>query len=38
MAKTTRVLSVSVPVSDLDAALKFYIDVLGCELRYDSEA
>jgi catechol 2,3-dioxygenase-like lactoylglutathione lyase family enzyme len=38
MAKTTRVLSVSVPVADLDAALRFYIDVLGCELRYDGEA
>jgi catechol 2,3-dioxygenase-like lactoylglutathione lyase family enzyme len=32
------VLSVSVPVADLDAALRFYIDVLGCELRYDGEA
>lgn len=30
---TTRVLSVSVPVSDQDAALKFYTEVLGCELR-----
>lgn len=39
MAKTTRVvLSVSVPVADLDAALAFYTDVLGCELRYDGEA
>jgi catechol 2,3-dioxygenase-like lactoylglutathione lyase family enzyme len=38
MAKTTRVLSVSVPVADLDAALRFYVGVLGCELRYDGEA
>ncbi len=34
---TTRVLSVSVPVSDQDAALKFYTEVLGCELRTDME-
>lgn len=34
---TTRVLSVSVPVSDQDAALKFYTEVLGCELRTDVE-
>lgn len=38
MAKTTRVVSVSVPVADLDAALAFYTDVLACELRYDVEA
>lgn len=38
MAKTTRVLSVSVPVSDVDAALAFYTDVLGCELLVDVEA
>lgn len=37
MTMTTRVLSVSVPVSDQDAALSFYLDVLGCELRYDVE-
>ena len=37
MAKTTRVLSVSVPVSDVDAALAFYTDVLGCELLVDVE-
>ncbi|WP_235830843.1 VOC family protein [Arthrobacter cheniae] len=30
---TTRVLSVSVPVADQDAALTFYTEVLGCELR-----
>ncbi|MGV0743445.1 VOC family protein [Mycolicibacterium sp. XJ870] len=34
---TTRVLSVSVPVADQDAALKFYTEVLGCELRNDVE-
>lgn len=34
---TTRVLSVSVPVADQDAALRFYTDVLGCELRTDVE-
>jgi len=37
MAMTTRVLSVSVPVVDQDAALRFYVDVLGCELRTDLE-
>lgn len=37
MTMTTRVLSVSVPVADQDAALKFYTDVLGCELRIDIE-
>lgn len=34
---TTRVLSVTVPVADQDAALAFYTGVLGCELRYDIE-
>lgn len=34
---TTRVLSVSVPVADQDAALTFYTEVLGCELRIDME-
>ena len=34
---TTRVLSVSIPVSDQDAALRFYVDVLGFELRTDIE-
>lgn len=34
---TTRLLSVSVPVADQDAALKFYTEVLGCELRTDEE-
>ncbi len=37
MTMTTRVLSVSVPVSDQDAALTFYTEVLGCELRTDTE-
>lgn len=37
MAMTTRVLSVSVPVTDQDAALRFYTEVLGCELRTDVE-
>jgi hypothetical protein len=32
---TTRVLSVSVPVADQDAALRFYTEVPGCELRTD---
>jgi len=35
MTMTTRVLSVSVPVADQDAALQFYTEVLGCELRTD---
>lgn len=34
---TTRVLSVSVPVAEQDAALEFYTEVLGCELRTDVE-
>jgi len=37
MEMTTRVLSVSVPVADQDAALRFYTEVLGCELRTDVE-
>ena len=37
MAKTTRVLSVSVPVADQDEALKYYTEVLGCEVRSDVE-
>ena len=37
MTMTTRVLSVSVPVADKDAALRFYTEVLGCELRTDVE-
>ncbi|WP_300009082.1 VOC family protein [Pseudonocardia sp.] len=32
---TTRVLSESVPVSDQNAALRFYTEVLGCDLRTD---
>lgn len=35
--RTTRVLSVSIPVSDQDAAKRFYVDVLGCELTADVE-
>ena len=38
MTKTTRVLSVSIPVRDQDAALRFWTDVLGCEVRFDGEA
>lgn len=34
---TNRVLSVSIPVPDQDAALKFYTEVLGFELRMDVE-
>ena len=34
---TTRVLSVSIPVPDQDRALKFYTEVLGCEVRIDVE-
>ena len=37
MTMTTRVLSVSIPVADQDRALKFYTEVLGCELRTDVE-
>ncbi len=37
MTMTTRVLSVSVPVADQDAALRFYTEVLGCELQVDEE-
>lgn len=34
---TTRVLSVTIPVADQDEALRFYTDVLGCEVRADME-
>jgi len=37
MTMTTRVVSVSVPVADQDAALRFYTEVLGCEPRTDIE-
>lgn len=37
MAMTTRVLSVSIPVADQDAALRFYTEVLGCTVRADFE-
>jgi catechol 2,3-dioxygenase-like lactoylglutathione lyase family enzyme len=38
MAMTTRVISVTIPVDDQDGALKFYRDVLGCEVTFDAEA
>jgi catechol 2,3-dioxygenase-like lactoylglutathione lyase family enzyme len=37
MTMTTKIQSVSVPVADQDQALKFYTEVLGCELRTDFE-
>lgn len=37
MTMTTRVLSVTIPVADQDKALRFYTEVLGCELRSDFE-
>ena len=37
MSMTTRVQSVSIPVSDQDQALAFYTGVLGCEVRVDVE-
>ncbi|WP_164701652.1 VOC family protein [Modestobacter sp. KNN46-3] len=37
MTITTRVLSLSVPVADQDAALRFYTEVPGCELGTDVE-
>jgi len=37
MAMTTRVVNVSVPVRDQDAATRFYVDVLGFEVRHDVE-
>lgn len=37
MTMTTRVLSVAIPVADQDEALRFYTEVLGCELRTDIE-
>jgi len=36
MALTTGIFSTSVEVTDLDRALVFYRDVLGCEVRFDS--
>ncbi|RZS91188.1 catechol 2,3-dioxygenase-like lactoylglutathione lyase family enzyme [Motilibacter rhizosphaerae] len=38
MTMTTSVLSVTLTVADLDAAVAFWTGVLGCELRYDVEA
>lgn len=37
MTMTTRVLSVSIPVADQDRALRFYTEVLGCDVRRDVE-
>jgi len=37
MAMTTRVKCVTIPVADQDQALRFYTEVLGCELRTDIE-
>ena len=37
MTITTRILSVSVEVTDQDKALTLYRDVLGCEVRTDVE-
>lgn len=37
MDKTSRIISVSVPVTDLDEALPFYTDTLGCTINYDAE-
>jgi catechol 2,3-dioxygenase-like lactoylglutathione lyase family enzyme len=37
MTMTTKILSVSVPVADQDAALRYYTEVLGCELRADNQ-
>jgi catechol 2,3-dioxygenase-like lactoylglutathione lyase family enzyme len=37
MSMATRIMSVSVEVTDQDKALTFYRDVLGCELRLDVE-
>lgn len=37
MTMTTQVQSVTLPVADQDRALRFYVDVLGFELRMDVE-
>jgi catechol 2,3-dioxygenase-like lactoylglutathione lyase family enzyme len=37
MTMTTRVRSVTIPVTDQDQALRFYTEVPGCELRTDTE-
>jgi catechol 2,3-dioxygenase-like lactoylglutathione lyase family enzyme len=37
MTMTTKIWSVSVRVADQDQALRFYTEVLGCELRTDVE-
>jgi catechol 2,3-dioxygenase-like lactoylglutathione lyase family enzyme len=38
MTMTTKILSVSLPVADQDRALAFFTDVLGFEVRTDTEA
>ncbi|MDL9946225.1 VOC family protein [Gordonia sp. ABSL11-1] len=37
MTATTRVISVSIPVTDQDKAVAFYTEVLGCDLVADTE-
>lgn len=37
MTMTTEIKSVTLPVVDQDRALRFYTEVLGCELRTDVE-
>ena len=37
MTLTTKILSVSLPVADQDAAIEFYTGVLGFEVRRDEE-
>lgn len=37
MTMTTRVMSVTMPVADQDEAIRFYTEVLGCELLTDRE-
>jgi catechol 2,3-dioxygenase-like lactoylglutathione lyase family enzyme len=36
-ARTTKIVSVSVPVADQDRAIRYYCDVLGFELKFDEE-
>lgn len=37
MTATTRVISISIPVTDQDKAVAFYTEVLGCDLVADTE-
>lgn len=37
MTATTRVISVSIPVADQDKAMRYYTEVLGCDLVTDTE-